>query len=124
MEDCLFCKIVKKEINSKILYEDEEVLAFLDLDQTPTGHTLVIPKKHFTDYMELDEKTLWKMFEVAKKLQGPLMEKLEKPASTLLMNYGDAQAIKHVHMHIMPHVFHEKKSLNIDEVYDKVKDEF
>ena len=123
MKDCLFCKIARKEIDSKILYEDEEVIAFLDLDQTPTGHTLVIPKKHFTDYMELDEKTLWKMFEIANKLQSPLMEKLDKPANTLLMNYGDAQAIKHVHMHIMPHVFHEKKSLNIEEVYEKIKDE-
>ncbi len=121
--DCLFCKIAQKEVDSKILYEDDEIIAFLDIDQEIAGHTLIIPKKHFTDYFELDQTTFQKMFQVAKKLQPTIMEKLDKKACTISLNYGDAQIIKHVHMHLLPHHFHEKSNLTIAEVYNKLKDE-
>ena len=123
MENCLFCQIAKKKVSSQILYEDDEILAFLDIDQNPSGHTLVIPKKHFEDYTELDSQTLWKMFEVAKKLQDPLMKKLKKPSNSLLINYGDAQVIKHVHLHLMPHGSSKEKNLSIQEVFQKLKNE-
>ncbi len=121
--DCLFCKIAKKEIKSNILYEDEDIMAFLDIDQKISGHTLVIPKKHVTDYMELNNEIETKMFDVAKKLQPTLMTNLGKTACTLSMNYGDAQIIKHVHLHILPHLFHENSSLTEEEVMQKIKGE-
>ena len=52
MEDCIFCKIIKGEIPSKKIYEDELVIAILDIDPNGEGHTLIIPKKHYTDYKE------------------------------------------------------------------------
>ena len=75
--DCLFCKIGTHEISSKIIYEDEIVIAFLDIHPSVNGHTLIIPKKHFHDFTELDQDTLFHMKEVAKKLSKQLMEKLE-----------------------------------------------
>ncbi len=123
MEDCLFCKIAKKEMESKIIYEDEEFLAFLDLDQEEEGHTLIIPKKHFTDYHELEKETFYKLLEVAKKIEPILMNKLNKTAMTLLLNYGDSQAIKHVHLHLLPNFRYEKGTKTIEEVYDILKDE-
>ncbi len=123
MDDCLFCKIARKEVKSHILYEDEDLLVFLDLDQNPSGHTLVIPKKHITDVNELDHDTLIKIFDVAKEMQNTLMTKLHKKASSLNFNYGDAQVIKHVHLHILPHNFHEKSHLSEEEVYKLLKDE-
>jgi len=65
----IYCKkskaVIKKEIESKILYEDEDFLVFLDIDQSTPGHTLIIPKKHFQDYTALDQNTLNNLFTLA-----------------------------------------------------------
>ena len=58
MSDCIFCKIINKEIPGKIVYEDDECMAFLDLSQATYGHTLVIPKKHYANILEVDDETL------------------------------------------------------------------
>lgn len=55
MEDCIFCKIIKKEIPSEVVYEDEEILAFKDIYPEAPVHILVIPKKHITSIVELEE---------------------------------------------------------------------
>ncbi|MCQ4504371.1 HIT domain-containing protein, partial [Vibrio parahaemolyticus] len=55
MENCIFCKIIKQEIPSYKIYEDEKVYAFLDISQATKGHTLVIPKQHVSDIFEYDE---------------------------------------------------------------------
>lgn len=123
MKDCLFCKICKKEVESKILYEDEEFLVFLDLDQTTPGHTLIIPKKHFDDYTALDAKTLSHMFHLANKISTVLMEKLNKKGISLLFNYGESQVIKHVHLHLLPDFQKESEELPIEEIYAILKDE-
>ena len=121
--DCLFCKIAHHEVESKILYEDDNYMAFLDIDQKEAeGHTLIIPKKHFEDYTKLDSKTLNDMFLIAQKLNKDLMTKLNKSACTLLFNYGDSQVIKHVHLHLLPNFLYEKGTKNIDEVYKKLKE--
>ena len=57
--DCLFCKIKNKEIEAKILYEDDDFLVFLDMDQSYGGHTLIIPKKHFSTYKDFSVITHW-----------------------------------------------------------------
>lgn len=122
--DCLFCKIIKKEIDSKILYEDEEFLVFLDIDQTTLGHTLIIPKKHFNDYKELDKETLNKMFKLADKIGTMLMEKLNIKAISLLFNYGESQIIKHVHLHLLPNFLKEENNKTTEEeIYNILKDE-
>ena len=56
MSDCIFDKIISKEIPAHIVYEDEVVIAFLDLGQVTLGHTLVVPKKHVKDIFEYDEE--------------------------------------------------------------------
>ena len=58
MKDCLFCKIINSEIPSEIIYEDELVLAFLDINPTTNGDTLIIPKKHFQDILEIPDDIL------------------------------------------------------------------
>ena len=107
MEECLFCKIIKKEISSEILYEYDEVLVFLDIDQSTLGHTLIIPKCHIADYTLLDKEILFKMFLIAQKIQKILMKKLDKNGISLLFNYGDSQVIKHVHLHLLPNFLKE-----------------
>lgn len=117
--DCLFCKIGAHEISSKILYEDD-VIAFLDIHPSVNGHTLIIPKKHFTDFTELDSDTWYHMKRVATKLSCELMEKLNQSGLTLSINYGDAQEIKHVHMHLLPKGKTKETLINVNEVYQKL----
>ena len=100
--DCIFCKIAKKELASNVLYEDNEVIVIMDISPTVDGHTLIIPKKHYTDYTELDTNILNHIFEVAKKISPILMEKLNTKSITFLINYGDDQKVKHFHLHLLP----------------------
>lgn len=121
-DNCLFCKIVRKEIPSKILYEDDDILVILDAFPDTDGHTLIIPKKHFEDIYEVSDEILIKMFKKARKLTKDLMFKLDKSALTFLINYGDSQAIKHIHLHLLPDFMHKTHNLDKDEVYNLLKD--
>ena len=67
--DCIFCKIVEGKIPSLKIYEDDVILAFLDINPDSNGHTLIIPKKHYKDINDIDELTLSKIFECAKKMK-------------------------------------------------------
>ncbi len=117
--DCLFCKIANKEIESKIIYEDDLVIAFLDIDQKCPGHTLIVPKKHYTDYLELDSDIISYILKIAKKLDKELTSKLEADGMMFAWNYGSAQAIKHFHLHLMPKYYREV-NLTLDEIYEKI----
>ena len=77
MKDCLFCKIKDGLVDSYKIYEDDIVIAILDAYPDVDGHTLIIPKKHYTDYQSIDDKTLVHINQVAKKLGVTLMEKFE-----------------------------------------------
>lgn len=121
-DDCLFCKIVRKEVPSKILYEDDDILVILDAFPDTDGHTLIIPKKHFEDIYEVSDEILIKMFKKARKLTKDLMFKLDKSALTFLINYGDSQAIKHIHLHLLPDFMHKTHNLDKDEIYNLLKD--
>ena len=100
--DFIFCKIKNKELPSNILYEDDLVMVIMDVNPTVDGHSLIIPKKHYTDYLELDNETLCHIFDVAREIAPKIMEKLEAKSTTLLVNYGDDQKVKHFHLHILP----------------------
>ena len=121
-DNCLFCKIVRKEVPAKILYEDDDILVMLDAFPDTDGHTLVISKKHFEDIYEVPDELLIKMISVGKKFTKELMFKLDKSASTFLINYGDSQAIKHIHLHLLPDFMHKTHNLDKDEVYNLLKD--
>ena len=68
MNNCIFCKLANGEIPSKVVYEDEKVLAFLDINPESVGHTLIIPKQHFQDLDDIDESTYLHIFKIAKKI--------------------------------------------------------
>ena len=63
--DCLFCKIVNGEIPSTKIYEDDDVIAFLDISQTTIGHTLVVPKQHFDNFLTTNKDIMYKVMDVA-----------------------------------------------------------
>lgn len=104
MEDCIFCKIVKGDIPSFKIYEDNDVFAFLDIKPATKGHALVIPKKHAENVFEISEDALQKVSVVAKKLSAKLKEILEADGIRLSQSNGKAagQEVMHFHLHVIP----------------------
>ena len=118
--DCIFCKIINKEITARIVYEDDIVLAFLDNFPDSNGHTLIVPKKHYKDVLEIEDNTLNHIMSISKKLYAVLEDKLNFDGLTLIQNNGNVQEIKHFHLHLKPAYLNNQK-LSIEEVYDKIK---
>jgi len=103
MENCIFCKIVKGEIPSYKVYENEKVLVILDINPANEGHLLVIPKKHFENIFDIEEDYLVEVIKVAKKLA---MLFIEYDGLNLLQNNKEqaGQVVKHFHLHLIPRV--------------------
>ncbi|NPD89347.1 MAG: HIT family protein [Asgard group archaeon] len=102
-DDCVFCKIVKGEIPSFTLYEDEEIQVFLDLYPTSKGHSLYIPKEHFASIYDISEEKmifLKKLPKIAEKLKNAV----NATGMNILQSNGkDAgQVINHIHFHLIP----------------------
>ena len=106
---CVFCMIVDGKIPSKKIYEDNDVLAILDISQATKGHTLVIPKKHILDYEEIDLETLNHINKVGKEIYDKIKNKLNPDSIKLVQNNGEMQEVKHFHLHIIP-FFNEGKN--------------
>jgi len=104
MEDCIFCKIVKGEIPSYKLFENEHVLAFLDIMPASEGHSLVIPKKHFENLMDVPEKELEETMKIVQKVAKAVMKATHAEGFNVIQsNYRAAgQVVPHLHFHIIP----------------------
>ena len=100
--DCIFCKIINGEIPSYTTYEDEIVKVFLDVNPISNGHSLIIPKKHFTDINEIDLETLTHIQKTAKELFPKYKEKLNCDGISLEQNNEYGQLVKHYHLHLIP----------------------
>lgn len=104
MNDCIFCKIVRKEIPATVIHENDRVLVFLDIKPVNPGHLLVVPKVHSADYVSTSEEALREMAVAAKRMGKAVMEALGAPAFNLGVNNGRAagQLVDHVHLHVIP----------------------
>ena len=104
MSDCIFCQIVSGQIPSSKVYEDEEVLAFLDITQVTTGHTLVIPKKHYRNMLEMDAEAASSLFARVPKIAKQLQDKLGASGVNIINNNEEAagQTVFHTHVHLLP----------------------
>ena len=129
---CVFCKIISGEFNSSKIYEDDKVLAILDLSQATYGHTLVMPKEHYENIFDLEEETAKHLFSVVKKICNHYQETLPNlKGINLLNNSGEkaGQTVMHYHMHVLPRYedddlenmhFTEHK-LNLNEIREVLK---
>lgn len=120
MNDCIFCKIIKGEIKSYTIYEDDIVKVFLDANPDDNGHMLIVPKKHITDFTELDSNTAAHIHEVAKKMKDLIYDKLKPQGLTLVNNYGIKQYVKHYHLHIIPSYNPKEGLIPIEDTYNKL----
>lgn len=101
MEECIFCKIIKKEIPSTIVYEDENVLAFNDINPQAPIHIIVIPKVHADNIMEATGENIKAIFEAIQKIAKE--KGIDKSGFRVITNCGkDAgQTVNHIHFHIL-----------------------
>ncbi len=108
--ECIFCKIVAGELPSKKIYEDEDTLAFMDINPANPGHALVIPKKHYENIFDIDEQTLKQIISVTKKVAERINEKLKPEGLNILQNNGKraGQLVNHIHVHIIPRFADDK----------------
>lgn len=106
--DCLFCKIINKEIEAEIIYEDEQLLAFLDINPTTNGDTLIIPKTHFLNIFEVPDDLLIKINNLSKKLYTIYSKKLNCNGLTLSTNLFYGQEINHFHLHFIPRYYNDE----------------
>lgn len=116
----IFCKIINNEVPSYTLYEDEVVKVFLDVNPNHPGHTLIVPKKHYQDFFDIDNETLHHILEIAKKIAKQLKEKLNYDGISLAENNGLGQEVKHFHLHLIPR-YKNEENLSVEEVYNKLK---
>lgn len=104
MDDCIFCKIVKGEIPSEKVYEDEKVLAFKDINPVTPIHVLVIPKKHFKDVLDVkeeDKEIIVDLFQSINKIAKILG--IEENGFRVINNCGKyaGQEVMHLHFHLL-----------------------
>jgi len=102
--DCLFCKIVKGEIPSEKIYEDEFAFAFLDINPLADGHTVIVPKIHAENILDLPENQTGPLFLGVKKVTEAINSALKPHGFTIGINHGkvSGQVIDHLHVHVIP----------------------
>ena len=128
--DCIFCKIVKGEVPADKVYEDDNTFAFLDINPTTAGHTLVIPKNHSETIMDMKKEDLDKLIETVQKVSIAL-EKYSEGVNLLQNNHEVAgQIVPHVHFHVIPRKagdgvslghWHKAEGVDMKKVQEEIK---
>ena len=109
MSDCIFCQIIRKEALASVVYEDDQIIAFLSNRPVNEGHTLVVPKKHYENIYEISEEEAAYLFRVAKRVAHAVRDAMEVEGIRIVQNNGWAagQVIFHLHVHVIPMKPHE-----------------
>jgi len=115
----IFCRIIDREIPSRVIFEDEIVKVIMDVSPRSNGHLLVLPKEHYQDLYDISDDVLSHIMIIARKMCILLTEKLGCEGVTLEQNNGISQEVKHFHLHIIPK-YTRDSSMELDEVFNKI----
>lgn len=133
MEGCIFCKIIKGEIPCIKVYEDKNIISFLDIAPANKGHCLVVPKKHYETIIEAPDSIITGCLKTAKNIAKAMSLSLANEGFNILINNKKAagQLVPHLHIHIIPRFKDDSINLNwrpkrygtreIDEFAKKIK---
>lgn len=134
MDDCIFCKIGRREITVKAVATNDTAVAFLDINPVAPGHTVVIPKKHAATILDMDDSSIGSLFSLAKEAAAKIKAGLACDGFNIGLNQGKAggQAVPHVHVHIIPRfngdnggsmhsIVRNPPKETIDVIYNKIK---
>ena len=104
MNECIFCKIAKKEIPTNKIYEDEKFIAFLDINPVNPGHVLVVPKNHYENIYSAPDEILCDIGPIVKKIAVAVKKGVSADGINIIMNNDGAagQIVPHAHFHIIP----------------------
>lgn len=123
--DCVFCKIIKGDIPSYTIYEDEIVKVILDINPVSNGHMLIIPKTHYVNLMDIDDSVLSHIMNISKELYKKYKDKLNMDGLSITQNNDYGQEVKHYHLHLIPRYENDNiefiKPTNLDSVEDVYK---
>ena len=127
---CIFCSIIEGNIPSRKVYEDEDVLAILDISQTTFGHTLVMPRKHYDNFLDMPKAEFANLMAVTQSLARKITENLNASGCNILINTNAVagQSVMHAHVHIIPRYddndtvsfSFSENSFDLDEVLKKI----
>lgn len=123
MSECVFCKIISGEFPSSKIYEDEDIVAFMDIQPVNEGHILIVPKKHVELIADLDDEISAMMFVIAGRINKALRKsdlKLEGVNYFLADGEAAGQEVFHTHLHIFPRFIGDGFGLTFNENYRKV----
>ena len=130
MKECIFCKIIKGELPSKTIYEDNEIKIIMNINPSTNGHLLVLPKKHYENLMDTPNEIITHSLDIVREKIYPLLkEKLKAEGLTLAQNNELGQEIKHYHIHLTPRYpddgadfsYDTSKLSNLEEIFNKLK---
>lgn len=104
MDSCIFCKIIKGDIPSSTIYEDENVKVIMDIAPSAKGHAILLVKQHVANVFELDAELAGKVFSVVPKIATAIKEELGCDGMNILQNNGEeaGQTVFHLHIHFIP----------------------
>ena len=102
MGGCIFCKIISKEAEAQILYENDYVCCFLDKYPINKGHVLVVPKKHYPEFTDVDQESLSQIIIMSQRVAAQIQKVLNTDGITIMQNNGVFKDVEHYHMHIIP----------------------
>jgi histidine triad (HIT) family protein len=104
MTDCIFCKIISREIPSEILFEDDCVVSLLDINPIHFGHALIIPKQHYKDFLDVPSEVYHSILQAANIVTHALVQSLKLDGYNLFSNNGRiaGQSVFHFHLHVTP----------------------
>ena len=129
MNDCIFCKIIKGEIPSKTIYEDEKIKIFMNINPSTDGHLLVVPKEHLVTIMDVSNELISYALDIVRENIYPLLkERLHCEGLTLAQNNDLGQEIKHYHIHLIPRYpedgadfqYDKSKASDLDTVFENL----
>lgn len=102
MNDCIFCKVVQGKAPSYKVYEDSDTFAFLDINQSSPGHTMVVLKKHGYSILEYSQDDLGKIMSSVQKIAQKIKEALKTDSITIGINHEEKRGVPHLHVHLIP----------------------
>jgi diadenosine tetraphosphate (Ap4A) HIT family hydrolase len=120
-EDCIFCAIVKGEAPSSRTYEDDSVIAFMDIQPITHGHMLVVPREHAVLMQDVDETAAMRAFRVARRLASLARHTLGASGANLLVMDGEVafQDVPHFHIHVIPRYPGDGFGLTFPKTYEQ-----
>ncbi len=124
MTDCIFCKIIKGEMPSYKVFENEHVIAFLDIFPSVTGHMMVIHKKHGTSVLDYSQDELGELMEGVKIMSGKIQKTFHSDSITIGINHLEKRGVPHLHVHLIPRFDNDNGGVIQSVVNAKPKEDF